>query len=288
MPHISTLIEDIYELLGRKDGWFTPELATEFGNELSLKMQTRFAGARKPGLSLSQMGPRCPKALWHSVHTPELAEPHPPWAEMKFMYGDVIEALAITLAKAAGHTVAGEQDVLEVDGVPGHRDCVIDGYVVDVKSCGVYLYERFKTKSIAEDDSFGYLDQLDGYLVGSFSDPLVWRKDVAYDWAIDKTLGHMVLYEHHLREERIRDRIRYYKSIVALPKPPTCGCGTKPDGKSGNIKLDTRASYSSFKQVCFPLLRAFLYSDGPRYLTKVARLPDVPEISLRSRSINRA
>ena len=67
-------------------------------------------------------------------------------------------------------------------------------------------------------------------------------------------------------------------ALVALPEPPRCTCGTVPDGKSGNFKLDVKASYSPYKYVCFPSLRTFLYSDGPRYLTKVTRKPDVIEV----------
>jgi len=74
------------------------------------------------------------KPLWHSIHTPEKAEALPAWAEIKYTYGHILEALAISLAKAAGHEVTGEQDAITVDGILGHRDCVIDGCVVDVKS----------------------------------------------------------------------------------------------------------------------------------------------------------
>src|SRR5258705_12324610 len=103
------------------------------------------------------MGPRCPKALWHSIHTPEKAEALPPWVLIKFSYGHVIEALAIALAKAAGHTVEGEQGHVEFDGIVGHRDCVIDGCVVDVKSSSSRGFIKFKDNSISHDNPFGYL-----------------------------------------------------------------------------------------------------------------------------------
>jgi hypothetical protein len=150
--------------------------------------------------------------------------------------------------------------------------------VVDVKSASSLSFKKFKEKRLAQDDPFGYLDQLDGYLVGSSQDPLVRIKDKGYLLAIDKQLGHMVLYEHRLRERNIRERIAKYKAIVALRNPPGCTCQTIEDGKSGNVKLDTKASYNVFKHSCFPNLRTFLYADGPRYLTKVIRKPDVPEI----------
>lgn len=279
MSHISTLIPDIQQLLKRKDGWFHEELSRDLSEDIALRLRVQLNdSARTPTLRLSQMGPRCPCALWHSIHTPEMAEPLPPWAELKYSFGHILEALAVVLAKAAGHQVEGEQDALVVDGITGHRDCVIDGCIVDVKSTSSYSFQKFKDGSLGQNDTFGYLDQLDGYLVGSLDDPIVKVKDRAYLLAIDKQLGHMVLYEHRLRESSIRERIKHYREIVARPTAPTCTCKSIPDGKSGNYKLDVKASYNSFKHCCFPNLRTFLYADGPRYFTRVERKPDVPEI----------
>lgn len=280
MPNINTLVDDIYATISKKDGWFTETLAADLGKDISITLRSQLGEDRPAGrLRLSQMGPKCPRALWYSVHNPELAEPLPAYAEIKFSFGHILEALAITLAKAAGHEVTGEQDELVLDGVKGHRDCVIDGCLVDVKSAASRSFQKFKDKSIRENDTFGYLDQLDGYMVASLDDPLVKVKDKAYLFAIDKQLGHMVLYEHHLRESSIRNRVRTYKAIVERDEPPPCTCGVEPDGKGGNLKLDTRASYNNFKYCCFPNLRTFLYSDGPRYLARVAKLPNVPEVT---------
>lgn len=276
---IHTLIPDIYAQLEKRGGWFSSAMADEFGGEVSRRLQEQFADRGKPTLRLSQMGAKCPCILWHSIHHPELAEPVQPWALNKFCFGHILEAWVIALAKAAGHSVTGEQDELYVDGIRGHRDCVIDGCVVDVKSASSPSFTKFKNKTIAQDDPFGYLDQLDGYLVGSASDPLVIDKEHGYLFAVDKQLGHMVLYEHVKREDSIKERIRDYKAIVALDRPPRCTCETISDGKSGNIALGTVASYSPFKYCCFPGLRTFLYASGPRYLVRVERKPDVPEIN---------
>jgi hypothetical protein len=275
MPSIHQLIPDIYKLLGGKnDGWFTDDLSGDLARELGLVLKTNM-GNRSPkrALRLSQMGIQCPHALWLSVHSPELAEPTQPWAIIKFSYGHIIESLILTLAKAAGHDVQGEQDEVTLDGVTGHRDAVIDGCIVDVKSAASRSFEKFKNRLLEQDDSFGYLDQLDGYVVGSYDDPLVSNKTHGYILAVEKQLGHLCLYEHRIREQSIRDRISYYRKVVASDVPPACSCGTVADGESGNVKLDMRASYNPFKWECFPHLRAFLYSGGPRYLTKVVKQP---------------
>jgi hypothetical protein len=220
----------------------------------------------------------CPRAFWYSIHEPGTAEPLPPWAEFKYAYGHIIEALVISLAKAAGHKVEGEQDELVVDGVVGHRDCVIDGCLVDIKSQSSRAIEKLKSRTLALDDPFGYLVQLDGYSRGSLLDDLVKVKDKAYLLGVDKTLGHMVLYEHECRHQLVIDEIQKRRRIIGLTTPPACECGTRPEGMSGNIGLDMRASYSAYKHCCFPNLRTFIYADGPKYLTKVVRKPDVREV----------
>lgn len=279
MKNIYSLVPDIQAQLIQKGGWLSPQIGSSLGQEISLRLQKQFENRGPPTLRLSRMGDQCPCALWHSIHHPEMAEPLPAWAENKYAFGHIIEAWAITLAKASGHSVEGEQDEVSLDDVLGHRDCIIDGCIVDVKSSSSMGFKKFKDRSIAQNDPFGYLYQLDGYLLASRDDPLVLNKETGYLLAIDKQLGHMCLYEHKLRETTIRDRLRDYKRIVGGSVPPDCTCGTIPDGKSGNIRLDTRASYSPFKYCCFPNLRTFLYATGPVYLTKVERKPDVPEVN---------
>lgn len=278
MKSIYSLVPDIYALVGTK-GWFTDDIARELSHNISLRLQAHLGDERgPPTLRLSKMGPECPCALWNSIHHPELAEPLPPWATIKYSYGHILEALVIALAKAAGHEVTGEQDAIILDGIVGHRDAIIDGCLVDVKSSSSRSFTKFKDKSLGQSDSFGYLDQLDGYVVGSQNDPLLAVKDKGFIVAIDKQLGHLVLYEHTIRTTNIHNRIELYKNIVGRTKCPACDCGTEPDGKSGNIKLNVKASYSAFKHCCFPFLRTFLYADGPRYLSEVKRKPEVTEV----------
>lgn len=278
---IHTLIPDIYKRVGNKDeGWFTGDIAEEFSRELNARL-VESTGPRNEvsSLRLSKMGEHCPCQLWHSVHTPELAEPYQPHALIKFTYGHILETLVIALAKAAGHEVTGEQDELILDGVKGHRDCVIDGCIVDIKSVNSLGFQKVKAGLVATDIFLrDYLDQLDGYTVASYEDPLVRVKDKAYILFIDKVLGKLALYEHTIRPDSIRARIAKHKSIVASGKAPSCTCGTVADGKSGNVRLDTKASYNPYKYCCNPNLRTFLYADGPKYLTKVVRKPDVIEV----------
>ena len=274
---IYTLIPDIYALVGGAHG-ITDHVASDLAANVSSAVQRSFGNTERKGLRMSGLGDRCPCALWYDANHPELGEQLPPYAKIKYAYGHIIEHLVIALAKAAGHDVQGEQDELVLDGVVGHRDCVIDGAVVDVKSAASRSFLKFRDKTLGQDDPFGYLDQVDAYVLGSALDPLVTVKDRGFLLAVDKQLGHMVLYEHQARPEHITNRIRSYKKIVNSSKPPRCECHTVADGKSGNLRLDTKASYSAYKYCCNPSLRCFLYADGPRYLTKVIRIPDTAEV----------
>jgi len=271
MANIKTLIPDVQQMLTTK-GWFTDTLAAEFGRSVGLRLQEQYSGEHKGSLRMSRLGTQCPCALWYSVHHPEMAQPFEPWAQNKFSFGHIIEVWAITLAKAAGHTVTGEQDAVYLDGVEGHRDCIVDGCLVDVKSTSSRGFLKHKSGLLASDDMFGYLDQLDAYTVASMDDPLLEVKDKAYLWSIHKELGHMHLYEHKVRSENILQRVTEYKAITAKSEAPPCRCGTVTESY-GNTGLDTRASYNLFKYCCFPKLRCFLYSDGPKYLTQVLVRP---------------
>ena len=274
MKTIDTLIPDIQTLVKTR-GWLNDTNAQSFATGVVSRIQGQFSERTEaPRLRLSQMGPRCPKALWHSIHQPENAEVLPHWAEVKYSLGHLTEALAIEFARGAGHEVTGEQDELTLDDIVGHRDCIIDGCTVDVKSAASISFTKFKSGVF--DDLFGYLDQLDSYVLAAADDPLVKVKDKGYLLIVDKQLGHMHLYPHEVtndRERVLRERIRSYKYIVSLAEPPPCECRSIPAGAAGNMQLDTKASYSSYKYCCHPHLRTFLYAHGPAYFTKVVKRP---------------
>jgi hypothetical protein len=284
IKNIHTLIKDIYDVVESEEGWLTASnvegLTGKLGRQLVQSSGQKDSGAV---LRLSQMGEKCPCQLWHSVRTPSLGEKFTAPTLIKFTYGHVIEALVIGMAKAADHEVTGEQDVLYLDGVKGHRDCVIDGCVVDVKSTNSLSFQKIKSGAVAEDPFLAnYLAQLDGYVVASADDPVVRVKDRGYLLAVDKTLGHMCLYEHRVTRTddgsfQITERIKRYKDIIGRDSPPDCTCETVKDGESGNIKLGVVASYNPYKHLCAGQrkehLRTFLYEGGPRFLTRVSRRP---------------
>lgn len=275
---IETLIEDIYALFGKND-LFDPALFREFGDNLTDIMAVRFNEERVGGkLRLSNIG-KPDRQLWFEVNDPGGGEEMPPQAHIKFMYGDMQEHLCILLAKLAGHDVQFEQQEVEIDGIKGHLDCTIDGHVVDVKSASRFAFPKFKDGSLLEpgNDAFGYIGQLAGYVHAKTP-----GKD-GYFLAVNKDLGHLALLRvpaEMLQRYRVEERIKHDKEMVLGDMPPRC-YDDVPDGKSGNRKLDVGCSYCSRKFTCWPDLKTYYYSNGPRYLTKVEREPKVSEFPER-------
>lgn len=228
---------------------------------------------------MSNIGKPCERQLYYSVNTPEEAEELPPQAYLKFLYGDLVELLLLFLVEASGHTVEGTQDEQEIEGVKGHRDAVIDGTVVDVKSASTFSFNKFASGTLEDNDSFGYVDQLQSYIYAGQADDKVTDKTRGAFLVLDKTLGHLCL-DVHQRKDLPYDKIyAHKKEVVNGPNVPTRGFLPVPEGKSGNEKLPTPCGYCDFKRLCHPGLRTFAYSNGPVFLTKVVKEPNVPEIS---------
>lgn len=197
---------------------------------------------------------------------------------MKFSFGDLIELLLLFLSEAADHDVQGTQDEQEIEGIKGHRDAVIDGTVVDVKSASSYSFRKFSEGTLSENDSFGYVDQLQSYIYAGQTDDKVTDKDRGAFLVVDKTLGHICLDIHEKKNVPYDKIYKYKKEMVASEAPPPRGFDPVPEGKSGNEKLGINCSYCEFRKKCYPNARTFLYSNGPVSLVKVVREPNVPEL----------
>lgn len=263
MPtNINTLVPDIEYYIHSNEDWLGHVEDLLYSQR---SQPHRRDNSKRSGLRLSGLGDKCPRQLWYSLHHPDLAETLPAAAKFKYGYGHKIEEMIVALAKLSGHSVTGEQDELVVDGIVGHRDCVVDGCVLDVKSCSSIAFKKYKEGSLAQSDDFGYLYQLGSYILGSANDPLVTVKDRGYFFFVDKSLGHMYLYECRPDETKIRYRISETKRISRLSEAPECRCGVIRDKQTGHYKLDLQASYSAYKSVCFPQLRTEIISGKPVY-----------------------
>ena len=216
MKKIENLVRDIYKAIEGKGGW-NAAISESFGISLAHTADSRFSKPQKPRgyLSLSSVGTPCQRKLWYKINKPKLGEPLKPNSLLKFFYGDMIEELILHLAVASGHRVEGMQDSLDVHGVKGHRDAVIDGMTIDVKSCSSYAFKKFKEGRLRDDDPFGYISQLSSYVYAGKDDPLVTDKKQGAFLAVDKQNGHICLDVYDFSEE-LKTKEKEIKNIVKM------------------------------------------------------------------------
>ena len=105
-------------------------------------------------------------------------------------------------------------------------------------------------------------------------------KDKAGFLAVDKVNGHICLDVYNLTQDMVslEDRISYRKKMVEgeMPMeriPPV------DHQKGGSKQLAVKCRYCGHKEKCWPLLRTFIYSTGPVFLTKTVKVPNVPEVT---------
>jgi len=277
---IDTLIEDIYKLF-TEDHEPSEVLAEEFGKNVAQLALRRLKESRDREFTLrmSNLG-KGARQLWYEKQG-MIKENLPGHAYVKFMYGDLIEQLVLYLAKEAGHKVEQEQAEITVDGIVGHMDAIIDDVVVDVKSASKFAFKKFEDGTLADNDAFGYMEQLAGYSEGAD------KRDGAFV-AVNKELGTLALLKvprKELEAYAIPERIKFMKEAVASDEPPERCYTDVPNGESGNRALDINCSYCPFKFECWKDsndgigLRTFLYSKGPVHFTNVVREPKVLEIT---------
>lgn len=273
---------DIYRILS-EGCEVTDAEATEFGTEIATlikgRLQERLGPPREFTLRMSNIG-KGARQLWYEKRYGS-EEALPPATVLKFIYGDIIESLLLFLAARSGHNVTSRQDEVAVDGIKGHIDADIDGVTVDVKSASTYSFRKFRDGTLLEDDPFGYVEQLAGYCDARDTDGAFL--------AVDKQNGH-VAYLSIPKEElkaavNVPERISYLKSAVDSEVEPERCYSDEEEGASGNRVLGINCSYCSHKTRCWADsngglgLRTFLYSGGPKFLTKVVREPKVKEVT---------
>jgi len=272
MPAIEDLVEDIYGLF-KEPKQHDPRDIDAFAGQFASMVANRLRNSAGPALRISNLGTKCARQLWYKINKPELAEPLSPQARFKFLIGDIHEAVLLFLAKLAGHEVTREQEEVNLHGVVGHIDAVIDGTLVDIKSASSQSFIKFTNHLTEDQDDFGYLTQLGAYQEATGSEEAAFL-------AVDKQLGSLCLDTHDLRGSKDwQEFIREKRETLSSPQVPERGYEDQPEGKSGNRKLGTACSYCAFKHECWPGLRTFYYSKKPVHLTVVKREPRVEEIT---------
>lgn len=280
---IDTLIPDIYRLLETKEipeGVDIDAQCEAFGRAMAdvLRGQLTPDEDRSGRLRLSGIGK--PDRKLHLSYGGNEGEPLRGATFLKFLYGHLTEAMVLALVECSGHTVRDQQKEVEVSGIKGHIDGYIDDILMDVKSCSSFGFKKFQKHTLHEDDPFGYIPQLRSYAYA--------EGQTRYGWlAFDKQNGSLAWLEYDEEDTTahyagaldwdVEQRAVDVKKLVHGPLPETC-YDPVPDGKSGNMKLASGCAYCEHKATCWPDMRVFHYSNGPRYFTTVVKEPQVMEI----------
>lgn len=243
---IDTLVDDIYELVNTGKKKPDQEALFALGSTVmdAVRRQLWMATSDMPGrLRMSNIGKPCSRSLWYDINGDDEAESLSPQTRLKFMIGDIVEALVIYLAKEAGHSVTEQQAEIEMKGIKGHIDCVIDDELVDIKSASSFAMKKFKNGTLPDDDPFGYISQISGY-----GNALGKKRGTFL--AFDKSSGELATYTHS-QLENTEIKIKEVKEAVELPDPPDRCFETVKDRQTGRQKLGVNCSYCSHKQTCW-------------------------------------
>jgi len=283
-PTIDTLIQDIYTSLQKGIDVETKEnkeLLKQFTEDVTTALQRQLSEGKRQkmtALRMSQIG-KPDRQLWYEMNSTAEPEELDGQTKLKFILGDILEALTIMLSQMAGHSVTEQQKEVEVEGVKGHTDCRIDGVLVDVKTASSYAFKKFKEGTLHTDDPFGYIAQISGYAEANGDAEAAFL-------AIDKSSSEMALMKvEPIRMINATDRITKVKNFVKSPVKPERCYPDEEDGKSGNRKLAIGCVYCPYKDDCWKDangglgIRKFQYANGIRHLTTVAKIPDVPEVT---------
>lgn len=282
--NINNLVKDIYSLfddgsLNKKQLLDLPEHLNKFALEVCSQITLSLCEDRKDDnkLRLSAIG-KPNRQLWYRSNLKQKRNPLPSSTKIKFLYGHILEELLLLLTRVAGHTVKETQKELDIQGIKGHQDAVIDGILVDCKSASGKSFEKFKQNRLYEDDPFGYISQISAYAQAN-------EVDEAAFLVIDKSTGEICLTPvHSLEMINATKRVEYLKKMVSDNNIPDRCYSDIPDGKSGNYKLPIGCVYCDYKRECWSDanngqgLRVFNYAKNKRYLTKIGRQPEVEEL----------
>ena len=289
-PSLDTLVDDIYTYMG--GGGNFPKLDEDATEQLTRLMAPivverlkerrneiqNYNNDGKFKLRMSNYG-QPHRKLWYEANIGTDLGATDPRAFLNFLIGDMWEAILLFIAKQTGHDVSMEQGTVDLDGMVGHMDAVIDGHLVDVKSASKYSFQRkFTSGAIFEgDDPFAYIPQIKAYGAATGMDKQAWLVG-------NKETGELAIVKvPDTIEFDAKKALAEARAVIEMPEPPEEKCFEPiPHGKAGNMQLNGNCKFCAFKEICWKDdgLRAFKYSTGPVYMTEVVSEPRVEEISL--------
>ena len=187
-------IQEFLDKAGQGEVELPDHLITEFKESCELAIRKQFTKRESPKLRMSGIGSPICKQILSLQNCPKETSYND---IMRFLFGDLIEAVAMLVIKAAGIKVVGEQKpsqiILDKENIKGTLDVIIeeDGVqkVWDIKSASPFSFDyKFRKgyDKIKDDDPFGYIVQ--GHLYGEsnkmpFGGWIVVNKSTG-EWAV--------------------------------------------------------------------------------------------------------
>tara|TARA_R100001460_G_scaffold61702_2_gene101836 strand:+ start:1330 stop:2226 length:897 start_codon:yes stop_codon:yes gene_type:complete len=195
-------------------------IVNEFGEACKAAFRRQFTDPKdkKFRIRMSSIGkPLCQLQMEKSGAEPE---PMPYNAKMRNLFGDLIEASAVAILKAAGIRIEDLQKEVKLklgkNNIKGTYDVKIQNKIWDIKSASPFAFDhKFGDEggfdAILKQDTFGYVSQ--GYLYANAEDT-----DFGGWIAINKSTGEWAITETPLSDEKYsKDAIELaQKNIEAL------------------------------------------------------------------------
>ena len=247
-----------------------PELIEEFKDNCGKALVKQISRGRGSySLRMSGLGrPLCQQ--WHDKNGSDKEIAYN--SIMRFLFGDIIEAIAMVILKSSEVNVESEQEKVSLDlkscKLDGTLDVVIDGKVWDIKSASPYAFsKKFGGEfggynKVKEDDAFGYLMQ--GYLYSKAK-----NMDFGGWIVIDKASGEWAVCEAPDYQEEDSDgeleKAEKNAKTMTANKPLKKEFADREEtfrvqyGKrkgeiiaTGNRLMHTICSYCDYKKQCWP------------------------------------
>lgn len=182
------------------------ELIEEFGEYCKDALRKQFTPNEKEfKIRASQIGKDI-RAQQCELLKCEKDEPFPYNLILKFLYGDILEGIVMTLLKASGVKIQDEQKAvsLPIGGVDleGTYDVKINDKIYDIKSASDFMYNnKFSLgfNHVEEVDTFGYVTQLYIYAEAENCKVGGWI-------VINKTTGEIQVVETPLVDNKFRKK----------------------------------------------------------------------------------
>jgi len=258
-------VQGFLDRVSREGADLDPKLVEEFKEACTKSVVRQFSnkrGAWKPRMS-SLGRPLCQQKMERDG-----AEKNFEYNSLvRFMFGDLVEAIAILVMKSAKVNIEAEQETVKLKlgkhSVSGTLDVEIDGKVWDIKSASPYAFEhKFGAmggyKKIKEDDVFGYIVQ--GYLYSKAR-----NKDFGGWIVVNKASGEWVVCEApELQEEDKKEALalaeKNLNALLSGEKFKRCFTDVeetykdkdKNVKKTGNRVLSSICGFCDFKRTCWP------------------------------------